>query len=222
MSISGNNHKPLTHGRVRGILLDLDDTLYAYEPCHRARQAAAFGYLAKKLKKNEREIAKIFIAARTAVKQQVPETGASHSRLLYFQRCIEIATGRTDIRMALETERISWKAYFSKMKLRLGAKAFLAAAKKRGVKIAVVSDLTTEIQMKKLIRLGIAHSIDVLVTSEESGRDKPAPDSFRLALKKMKLRPRDVVMIGDDARRDRVGAHRMGIRFSTIHALLKS
>ena len=66
--------------------------------------------------------------------------------------------------------------------------------------------------MRKLVRLGVARYIDVLVTSEESGKEKPAPDSFLCGLKKMKLAPCDVVSIGDDHKKDIVAPRRMGMR----------
>jgi HAD superfamily hydrolase (TIGR01549 family) len=210
---------------IKGILLDLDDTLYAYPACDAAGQAAAFAFLAEKLshgkslKINKRKVAKNFALARGIVKKQIPETGASHSRLLYFQNTIEQLTGCSIPAVALATESIFWKAYFKKMKLRPGVKPFLLEMKKRSVKIAVVSDFTTAMQIKKLQRLGIDRYIDILVTSEESGRDKPAPDSFRLALKKLNLRTSEVVMVGDDQRRDRIGADRLKIRFFEITAL---
>lgn len=211
MSISGNNKSSLHAQRVKGILLDLDDTLYAYTPCNTAGQAAALAFLATKLQK--KKIAKIFALARMAIKKQIPESGASHSRLLYFQKTIELLTGQSNIKLALATEKIFWRAYFAKMKLRPGIKQFLIDAKGCDVKIAIVSDFTTEIQIKKLIHLGIDHFIDVLVTSEESGRDKPAPNSFQLALKKLNLKASEVIMIGDDSKRDRAGAKQLKISF---------
>lgn len=200
----------------KGVVLDLDDTLYFYQPCNASGNAALFAFLATQLKVRGGEVEAAFLRARKKVHATLKNTGASHSRLLYIQKCIETLTGKTDVLFSLKAEEIFWREYFKKMKLVPGAFDFLKAAKKRGVKIAIVSDLTAQIQMRKIIRLGIARYVDVLVTSEESGKEKPALDSFRAALKKLKLPAHAVVCIGDDHKKDFLAARHAGMM--ALHA----
>lgn len=67
----------------------------------------------------------------------------------------------------------------------------------------LVTNLTTAIQLRKIQKFGLAGLIDFLVTSEEAGKEKPAPLIFRLALRKAGCAARDVLTVGDDPAADR-------------------
>ena len=74
-----------------------------------------------------------------------------------------------------------------------------------------MSDLTAHIQYRKIQKLNIGKYIDFIVTSEESGREKPHAYPFMLALEKLKLTNKDLFMVGDSFKKDIVGALNMGI-----------
>jgi putative hydrolase of the HAD superfamily len=93
------------------------------------------------------------------------------------------------------------------IKLGKGVLQTLKKLKKRGLQIAIVSDLTTKIQLRKLKALKISEYIDVLVTSEEAGSEKPHLIMFLLALNKLALTPKDVLMVGDNSIADIEGAN---------------
>jgi putative hydrolase of the HAD superfamily len=79
-------------------------------------------------------------------------------------------------------------------------------------KNCIVTDLTADIQFKKLIQLGLMDNIKYIVTSEESGKEKPHPYIFHLALEKIGLDKTELVYIGDDYEKDIIGATSMGIK----------
>jgi putative hydrolase of the HAD superfamily len=62
--------------------------------------------------------------------------------------------------------------------------------------------MTAQAQMQKILKLDIHHLIDYLVSSEESGHEKPHPAPLELALIKTNLEPQNVVMIGEDEEKD--------------------
>ena len=68
------------------------------------------------------------------------------------------------------------------MKLRKGVLKVQKELKEQRIKTAVVSDLTTHIQLRKMDKLRISKYIDFLVTSEEAGSEKPHAVMFLLAL----------------------------------------
>ena len=80
--------------------------------------------------------------------------------------------------------------------------------KKKGILIAIVTDLNAQIQMKKIIKLEISHLIDCLVTSEEAGLDKPNFSCFSILNEKINKNniPLKYWMVGDDIRKDLIGA----------------
>jgi putative hydrolase of the HAD superfamily len=81
-----------------------------------------------------------------------------------------------------------------------------------GVKLAWVSNFTTERQMLKLISLGLPGAVDFLITSEEAGAEKPDPAMIDLALERLEVRSEEVWLIGDSLRDDVGAAAARGIR----------
>jgi putative hydrolase of the HAD superfamily len=98
------------------------------------------------------------------------------------------------------------------MSFRNGVEAFLQKAKERGIKMAIVTDLTAQIQLQKWQKLELHRYIDFMISSEEAGIEKPAPYIFELALQKLQLQTNEVVMIGDNATKDIAGAHALQIK----------
>ena len=97
------------------------------------------------------------------------------------------------------------------MKLGKGVLNILKELKKRDIKTAIVSDLTTHIQLRKLQKLGINNYIDILVTSEEAGSEKPHSIMFLLTLNKLGLKPSDALMVGDNTVANIEGANSVGL-----------
>src|SRR3989344_6627113 len=105
----------LIPSRIKGILIDLDDTLYPYPLCNEAGIQATVGYLAKELERSFAQVLKAFEQGRTATKQllktKTGELAASHHRLLYLQKAIENILGRTNPVLTLAAEQVFWNAY---------------------------------------------------------------------------------------------------------------
>jgi len=94
-----------------------------------------------------------------------------------------------------------------------------------GLDIVIVSNLTTRIQLKKIEHLGIEGSVDLVVTSEEAGSEKPASVMFTLPLSQLDLRPSEVVMVGDSVTADIEGGNAVGLTtvlFNSDEAELES
>ena len=71
---------------------------------------------------------------------------------------------------------------------------------------AIVTDLTAQIQFRKVVYFGLDHYFDFIVTSEEAGYDKPNEAPFRIALEKMQPKGNVIWMIGDNPLNDIQGA----------------
>ncbi|MFO7676743.1 MAG: HAD-IA family hydrolase [bacterium] len=96
-----------------------------------------------------------------------------------------------------------------------------------GLKLGVVSDAPRLPAWMRLASLGMADYFDVVVTFDDTGRHKPAPEPFQKALELLKVEPCEAVMVGDWAERDIVGAKEIGMHtvfarygdeFGTIHS----
>lgn len=197
---------------LKGLLIDLDGTFYEYERCNRAGLDAALLALAEAGGHHPKDVEAHFHLSRQEVKRLLGLTASSHSRLLYFKHLVERLHGRTDPRLTIEMERRFWDGYFAQMALYPGIKHLLEEARRRGLKVAVVTNLTAHIQLRKLIHLGVEGHIDRLITSEEVGHEKPSRLIFEHALAQLGLGAHEVAMLGDDAHEDVAGARAVGIR----------
>ena len=87
----------------------------------------------------------------------------------------------------------------------------LIKLKERGYKIGIVTDGIPVKQWEKLIRLGLPHFFQSVFISTEIEKEKPSVDMFNQALKEMKLKPREAMMVGDRVDKDIAGANKAGM-----------
>ena len=197
---------------IDAVCFDLDDTLYPYPPCNEAGKAAARERATELGYEFDRDAFEtMYQAGRRDVKREIPGTAASHERVLYVKRGLELQTGTTTPGDAKAIGDAFWDAYLDEMSAYPDVEETLATLQNRGVAIAIVTNLTTRIQLEKLDRLGIGRDIDLLVTSEETGREKPGSVMFALPLARLDRRPSEALMVGDNVEADIAGANAVGL-----------
>lgn len=157
-------------------------------------------------KKITREEIKSAIAkGRKETNEAMPTQWSWHSRLLYFQKALEQLTGKTNFELTLEMEKVFWDSFIEHMKVYDWALELLKKLKQKNRKVTILTDLTAQVQHKKIIKLlwGNQHYVDYLVSSEEVGTEKPSPEGFELSMRKMGIEDKDeVCMIGDNYKKD--------------------
>src|SRR3989338_11568150 len=100
---------------MKGLMIDLDNTLYGYEVCNKYAKLCLIKQLSKDLCIGLANIEKAFDESRKDVKNVLGNTAAGHSRLLYIQKTLEIL-GISSFKAVMYNE-LFWKRYFEKMKL---------------------------------------------------------------------------------------------------------
>lgn len=194
--------------RPSAVLLDFDNTLYDYASCNKAGMEAARSLAQRVLNLAPADFNQCFADARTELKARLGPIASSHSRLLYFQRTIERAGFASQPFVVLQLEQAFWRAYLDTAVLFDQALDFLDDLRIAGIPSVILTDQTAQIQMRKMILLGVDKAVDWLVTSEETGADKPAPLGFELALAKIGGVEGPVWFIGDEIENDIAGAKR--------------
>jgi putative hydrolase of the HAD superfamily len=187
-------------------LFDTDNTLYPYDPAHSAAQAAVRDKVVSTFSISTEEFDKAFKQARNQVKTRLKHTASSHSRLLYLQRMLEIMGLGSQVLLALDFEQTYWRTFLSNAVLFDGVKELLDDIRLMGIPTAIVTDLTSQIQFRKVVYFGLDHYFDYIVTSEEAGFDKPHEAPFQIALEKMRPKGDCIWMIGDNPVNDIRGA----------------
>lgn len=193
--------------KYKGILLDIDNTLYDYNVAHTFAKSKVFEFCMDVFNLSQDQVDFSYEKARKQIHIELCETAASHNRLLYFQRMLEILEVNP-MKYALEIYNIYWDSFLEIIKPFEGVHELLEKYKD---KICIVTDLTAHIQYRKIKKLGIEKYCKALVTSEETGHEKPHPYMFTMALNKLSLKPEDVCMIGDSFKKDVFGATNLGV-----------
>jgi len=191
----------------KGILLDIDNTLYDYSSTHSFAKDQVIKFCVKEFSLQENEIIKAYDKARKRVHIELSETASSHNRLLYFQKMLEILK-LNPLKYAFKIYNIYWDSFLDFMSPFDGIYELLEKYKNR---ICLVTDLTAHIQYRKIEKLKLDKYCHQIVTSEEAGKEKPHPYIFMLAFQKLDLKASEVCMIGDSYKKDIFGATNLGI-----------
>jgi putative hydrolase of the HAD superfamily len=188
------------------ILFDTDNTLYPYDPAHASAQAAVRDKAVAILSIKPEEFDVAFREARDQVKNRLRGTASSHSRLLYLQRMLEILGLGSQILLVLDFEQTYWRTFLNHAVLFKDVKELLDDIRLLGIPTAIVTDLTAQIQFRKVVYFGLDNYFDYIVTSEEAGFDKPHAAPFNIALEKMRPKGNRIWMVGDNPVNDIRGA----------------
>ena len=208
-------------GGVKGVFVDIDNTLYPYEPAHQKAITACYDELIRAfgIKLSFDDFYQTYRRKRTEATKRLSPQGACRSRLFAFQSFFEEKHIPQAFSHALKFETLYWDTLINNMVLCEDASRFLLLCKERNIPVCALSDMQTHFQIQKLHTLKVDHLIDYLVTSEEVGAEKPAPVMFETALKKLKLRTDEVIMIGDSKEKDIIGAQNLGIKSYLVEVM---
>jgi len=187
-------------------LFDTDNTLYSYTLAHTAAQKAVRDKVVGTFSITRDDFDHAFKEARNQVKTRLKHTASSHSRLLYLQRMLEIMGLGSQVLLALDFEQTYWRTFLSNAILFDGVKEVLDDIRLLGIPTAIVTDLTAQIQFRKVVYFGLDQHFDYIVTSEEAGFDKPHEAPFQIAIEKMRPKGDCIWMIGDNPVNDIRGA----------------
>ena len=195
--------------RPAAVLFDLDHTLYEYERPHAEGMVAARAKVARALNVAGPAFDAAFDVARRGVKARLGTVAASHSRLLYFAATMEELGFGPQPLLALDLEQTYWRTFLGAARLAEGAEDLLIELRAMGVKLGLVTDLTAQIQFRKLVYLGLDRYFDAVVTSEEAGVEKVGGVPFTMAVAKLGLQLGAVVWMVGDSDADIGGAKRV-------------
>ncbi len=188
---------------IKAVFLDIDDTLY---------NTSEFAKLARKAALNAMIDAGLPLSHEDAYKllrEIIKEKGSNYNKHLNVltkrvfgeERPLLIAVGMITYH----------NVKFALLRLFPNTLPTLIHLKSKGYKLGVISNGLTIKQYEKLVRLGLHHFFDFVITSEEAGVEKPDVAIYELAMKRMNCDAENSVMIGNSFNDDIVGAINSGM-----------
>lgn len=195
------------------ILFDLDDTLFDHSGCTRdalgvlrecypGLQVLAPDVMAREYHRLLEDLHLRVLAG---------ELGIDEARVRRFERLFARAGITVAADTAHEAATVYRTSYLAAWREVDGAKDLLAALKEIGATGVVTNNRATE-QRRKLTCCGFDALLDTVVIAEETGRAKPDPRIFEIALERLGCRAEETVMIGNAWDTDILGARAARIR----------
>lgn len=203
---------------IKTIFIDIDDTLYLYEPCHQY----AIEYCAKEIIMrypaiiNKSDFKQKYRECRNNVTKRLWPQGVCRSRLIAFMELFAELGINNSYNLAFEFDKMYWDKFISNIEIEEDAKKLLEDAYNKNITVVAVTDMTTVEQIKKINKMGIDKYIKYIVTSEIAGSEKPDKKIFSYALDIANAYKENTIMIGDSVEKDGEGAKAMGINFYQV------
>jgi len=193
---------------MRAVIFDLDNTLTDFMKMkERAVEAAAEAMIDAGLPRTKAEVI-------AGINEVYAAEGIEYQRV--FDRYLIGALGRLDFRIHAAGVVAYRRAREGTLATYPHVNATLVELLKRGLKLGVLSDAP---RLQAWLRLGylqLHNLFDAVVTYEDTGVRKPAPEPFRHILGVLGVTAGEALMVGDWPRRDIEGARALGIR--TVYA----
>lgn len=189
---------------IKAVVFDLDNTLVDFMAMKRlAVDAAITAMIDAGLQMN-------FADVKVHIDKIYNEQGIEYQKV--FDQLLMDVLGRIDFKMLSAGIVAYRRAREAALKPYPHVSATLMELVKHGVKLAVLSDAPTREAWLRLSYMNFHHIFDYVVTFDDTGKRKPDPAPFQLALNMLQVEPHEAIMVGDWAERDMVGAAAIGMR----------
>ena len=176
-------------GRIKGVIFDLDDTLYSEKEYVRSGFKAVSKILGGGY---EDRLWQLFKEGKPAIDGLLKELGREDEK----DQCLKM-----------------YRFHKPDIHLYPGVTEMLNELKDKGVKIGIITDGRPEGQRNKLIALGLFDD-NTIITDELGGTQfrKPCDIAFRIMIRKWRLDPTEIVYVGDNSAKDFQATHQLGIK----------
>jgi len=189
---------------VKAVLFDLDNTLLDFLDMKKKCVSAAV----KSMRENG-----LKMSEKSAFESIMKMYGRRHFEdHTIFQRFIRKHLKKIDYLLLGSAISAYRQARYSVLKPYSNVPFVLGFLKKRGIRLGVVSDAP---KLKAWIRLcstNLQGYFDFVITLGDTKAKKPSPAPFKRAVKELKLKPDEIIFVGDNPARDILGAKRAGMK----------
>jgi HAD superfamily hydrolase (TIGR02253 family) len=193
---------------IKAVMLDLDNTLVDFMKMKRAScEAAVSAMVDAGLKIDKKKAMKILF-------ELYDKYGIEYN--LIFQKLVARINKCVDYRILAIGINAYRKVQEGFLETYPNVVPTLLRLREKGIKLAIVSDAPKLKCWMRLVELGLPDFFDYVVAFEDTGVRKPNPKPFLMALRLLKVDPKEAIFVGDWPERDIKGAKALGI--NTVHA----
>lgn len=190
--------------KIKAILFDLDNTLIDFmrmkkESCNAAVEAM----ISAGLKLDKEKAIKVLFGL-------YDKYGIEYQ--LIFQKFLKKINKKVDYKI-LASGIVAYRKYQAGvLKPYQNVVPVLSELKKKGFKLAIISDAPKLRAWIRLVEMKIENFFDVVVCFEDTKEIKPSKLPFEKALRQLNLKPEECIMVGDWPERDIEGAKALGMK----------
>ncbi len=178
-------------GKIKGVIFDLDDTLYSEKEYVRSGYKAVSDYLGGGY---EEKLWQYFMAGEPAI-----------DRLLEELNCKDKKAAVLEV----------YRAHEPDIHMYDGVTELLKVLREKGIRTGIITDGRPIGQRNKLKALGIQHLVDDIIITDELGGEqfrKPCDIAFRIMITRWRMNPAEVIYIGDNAAKDFQAPQQLGMK----------
>ena len=175
-------------GQIKGVIFDLDDTLYSEKEYVRSGYRVVSDYLGGGF---EGKLWSSFEAGKPAIDELLRELEREDEKA----ECLNIYRSHKPI-----------------IHLYPGVADMLQELKNKGIKVGIITDGRPESQRNKIEALGLK-DMEIIVTDELGGTQfrKPCDIAFRIMAARWRMNPADIVYVGDNPVKDFQAPQQLGM-----------
>lgn len=189
---------------LKAIIFDLDNTLIDFMKMkHMSIEAAASAMIDAGLNHTKKRIVKKLV--------DLYSTFGWEDQTV-FQKYLKDEEGKVDYRVlanAINAYRRVRSSFLEPFPHVMGT---LLKIRESGIKLAIVTDAPRLKAWTRLTAMKIDSFFDIVVAFEDTNKLKPSKKPFEVALRKLKLKPEECLMVGDMLERDIKGAKKLGMK----------
>jgi putative hydrolase of the HAD superfamily len=198
-ALTARDVTPAPRPAPRGLILDLDDTLYPREHYVQSGLMAVARHLEERFSISAMDVFSVMTAAH-----REPRRG--------FE--LQAACARFDLPATLVPELLDvFRRHRPLLRLPQATASLLAALRADAWQLAILTNGLPAVQRLKIDSLGLSAIVrDIVYAEEHAEGGKPSASAFRAALRRLALPASRVVMVGDDPVCDIAGARAVGLK----------
>ena len=177
--------------QIKGVIFDLDDTLYSEKEYVKSGYKAVSEYLGGGY---QERLWSCFEAGKPAIDELLKAIGREPEKGAVL-----------DV----------YRSHKPDIHLYDGVAEMIETLKNKGIKVGIITDGRPEGQRNKLEALGLVEKVDDIIITDELGGTqfrKPCDIAFRIMTTRWRLNPADVVYVGDNPAKDFQACRQLGMK----------